>query len=145
MQESASDPDNYFHRIVIGDGISTYYYDLLSEQEAKVWQKTGEGTTTRFRRTKPPEKIIFWNKSGILLSKYLPSGTTISGSYYASIIEWLYYTIVEKHGGKVVLLLHDNVPVDKSNVVQATIRKGDFVELNHSVYSPDIAPSDCQI
>ena len=41
-----------------------------------------------------------------------------------------------------VLLLHDNAPVHKSNVVQATIRQAGFAELNHPAYSPDIAPTD---
>ena len=53
--------------------------------------------------------------------------------------------IVKKHGGKVsdgVMLLHDNVPVHKSNIVQTAIRKVGFVKSNDPVYSPDIAPSD---
>ena len=33
------------------------------------------------------------------------------------------------------------LPVHKCNIVQAAIRKAGFVELNHSVYSLDIAPS----
>ena len=53
--------------------------------------------------------------------------------------------ILGKRRGKVsdgVPLLHDNDPVRKCNIVQTAIRKTDFVELNHSAYSPDIAPSD---
>ena len=41
-----------------------------------------------------------------------------------------------------MLLLHDNVLVHKSNIVQAAIRQTGLVELNHPAYSPDIAPSD---
>ena len=58
-------------------------------------------------------------------------------------IERLHCAIVEKHRGKVsheVLLLHDNAPVHKSNIVQAAILA--FVDLNHPAYSPDIASSD---
>ena len=44
--------------------------------------------------------------------------------------------------GHRVLLLHDNAPVHKCNVVHAAIGKAGFVELNTPVYSPDIAPSD---
>ena len=64
--------------------------------------------------------IIFWNKYGSLLTEYLPRGATISDPYYASTIEGLRYAILEKGHGKVsggVLLLHDNAPVDKCNVV----------------------------
>ena len=48
---------------------------------------------------------------GVLLTEYLPRGTTINGLYYASMIERLRSVIVEKGRGKVsggVVLLHDN-------------------------------------
>ena len=89
--------------------------------------------------------IIFRNKDGVLLTKYLPRGTTISGPCYASIIERLHSVIVEKGRGKVnheVLLLHDNAPTYKYKIVHAAIRQVGFIELNHQAYSPDIAPSD---
>jgi hypothetical protein len=81
--------------------------------------------------------VIFWDKDGVLLTEYLQRGTTINGPYYASIIERLRSVILEKRRGKVnrgVLLLHDNAPVYKSNIVQAAIRQAVFVELNHPVY-----------
>ena len=52
---------------------------------------------------------------------------------------------MEKGPGKVsrgVLLLHDNAPIDKCKIVQAAILQAGFIELNHSVCSPDIASSD---
>ena len=75
----------------------------------------------------------------------MPGGTTISGSYYASIIERLHCAIFEKRRGKLsdgMLLLHDNASIHKCNIVQTAIRKVDFVELNYSGYCPDIAASD---
>ena len=89
--------------------------------------------------------IIFWDKDGVLLTEYLPRGTMINGPCYAPIIERLRSAIVEKGRGKVshgVLLLHDNAPIGKCNVVQAAIRQVGFIELNHCAYSPDIAQSD---
>ena len=148
LQESKVNPDSYFDRIVTGDETWVYYYDLFSQQEAKIWKKPGEETPIRLRRARPAEKIImviFWDKYGILLTEYLPRGTTIGCSDYALIIERLHCAILEKRRGKVshgVLLLHDNAPVHKYNIVQAAIRKAGFVELNHPSYSPDIAPSD---
>ena len=88
--------------------------------------------------------IIFWGKNGVLLTDYLPRRTTINGPYYASIIERLRPVILEKRRGKVSrgVLLHDNAPIHKCNIVQATIRQAGFIELNHPAYSPVIAPSD---
>ena len=89
--------------------------------------------------------IIFWDKDDVLLTHYLPRGTTINGPCYASIVERLCSVIVKKGRGKVshgVLLLHGNTPIHKCKIVQAAIRQVDFIELNHPAYSPDIAPSD---
>ena len=89
--------------------------------------------------------MIFWDKGGVLLTKYLPRGTTINVPCYASVIKRLRSVIVEKGRSKVshgVLLLHDNASIHKSNIVQATIRQASFIELNHWAYSPDIAPTD---
>ena len=115
---------------------------------ASVNKKPDEETPTPLRRTRPAEKImmiIFWDRYGILLTEYLPGGTTICGSYYASITERLCSAILEKCRGKVsdgVLLLHDNALIHKYNIVQAAIRKAAFIELNDRAYSPDIALSD---
>ena len=52
---------------------------------------------------------------------------------------------MEKRRGKVShggLLLRDNAPIYKCNIVQATIRQAGFIELNHLVYSLDIAPTN---
>ena len=85
--------------------------------------------------------VIFWDKYSILLTEYLPHETTISGPYYAALINRLRCAILEKHHDKVshgVLLLHDNAPFHKCNIVQTTIQKAGFVELIRPVYSPDI-------
>ena len=116
--------------------------------EAKVWKRLGEQTPTRLGQERLAGKImmiIFWDKDGVLFTEYVPRGTTINDSCYAPIIERLCSVIVEKWRGKVshgVLLLHDNAPIGKCNVVQAALRQVGFIELDHCAYSPDIAQSD---
>ena len=58
LQKSEVNPNNYFDCIVTGDGIWVYYYDPLSEQEAKIWKKRSEETSTRLRRTRLAEMIM---------------------------------------------------------------------------------------
>ena len=148
LQESEADPANFLGRIVTGDESWVYHYDPLNQLEAKAWKKPEERTPTRPRRQRSTRKVmmtIFWDRDGVLLTDYLTQGNTINGLYYASLIERLRSAILEKRRGKVsrgVLLLHDNAPVHKSNVVQAAIRQAGFAELNHPAYSPDIAPTD---
>ena len=68
--------------------------------------------------------IIFWDKDGVLLTEYPQSKATSNSSCYASIIERLRSVIVGKRCGKVsrgILLLHDNAPIHKCNIVQTAI------------------------
>ena len=105
-----------------------HHYDPLSQLEAKVWKRTCEQTPTRLHQERLARKImmiIFWDKDGVLLTEYLPRRITINGPCYALIIERLHSVIVEKWCGKVshgVLLLYDNIPIDKCKIVQAAIR-----------------------
>ena len=148
LQENKVNSANFFHSIVIGDEFWIHHYDPLSQLEAKVWKRLGEQTPTRLRQGRSAGKIMminFLDKDGVLLTEYLPRGTTINGPCYASVIERLRSAIVEKRRGEVsrgVLLLHDNNPIHKCKFVQAAMRKAGFIELNHLARSPDITPTD---
>ena len=65
--------------------------------------------------------------------------------YYADLLHKLHLAIKEKRRGKltqVPLLLHDNAPVHRSHVGQATTLEFGFEEMHHPPYSPDLAPND---
>ena len=89
--------------------------------------------------------IVFWDKRWCFSHRV---SATINGPSDASIIERLRSVIVEKGRGKVlreVVLLYDNAPIDKCNIVQAAIRQVDFIELNHGAYSLYIASPDSHL
>ena len=149
LQESEVNSVNFFDCIVTGDEFWIHHYDPLSQLEARIWKRPGEQTPIRLHQegsTGNMMMIIFCSKDNVLFTECLPRRTTINGLYYPSTIEWLSPVILEKGHGKVshgvLLLLHDNASVHKCNIVQAAIRHPDFIEMNHSVYSPDISPSD---
>ena len=116
-----------------------YHYDPLNQEGAKGWKKSDEEIAARLRRTSPTEKIImviFWDdiwyssKQNIFwmeLRSAVPS--------YASMIDRLRCTIVEKGGGNVAVVVDSNAPVDKCNFVHTAIGKSGFVELNDPAYS----------
>jgi len=75
----------------------------------------------------------------------LPPKKTITGQYYAELTCKLRDANKWKHHGKLsfrVWLLHNNAPVHKSLVAQQAVSYCGFVQLNHSIYSLDHAPSD---
>ena len=90
LQQSEVNLAKFFDCIVTGDESWIHHYDLLSQLEAKVWKRLDEQTPTRLRQERSARKImmmIFWDKDDVLLTEYLPRGTTINGPCYASVIE----------------------------------------------------------
>ena len=148
LQESEVNPDNFFDSIVTGDESWIHHYDLLSQLEAKVWKRLGEQTPTGLRQERSAGKImmiIFWDKDGVLLTEYLPRGTTIDGPCYASIIQRLRSVTVGKRCAK--LAVECCFFMTTPPFISATLFKLLFdrlASLNFIIpaYSPDIAPSD---
>ena len=106
LQQSKGNPVNFLDCIVTGDEFWIHHYDLLSQLEAKVWKRLGEQTPIRLHQERSAGRtmmMIFWNKDGVLLTEYLPRGSTINGPCYASIIERLRSVIVEKDAVKLAV------------------------------------------
>jgi hypothetical protein len=85
---------------------------------------------------------------GILLIDYLEKGKSITGVYYASLLDKLKAEIVTKrpHLKKKKVLLHqDNAPVHTSVVAMSKIPELQFELIDHPPYSPDLATSDFSI
>ena len=145
LQQREVNSAKFCDSIVTGDESWIHHYDPLSHLEAKVWKRPGEQAPTLLSQERSAGKImmiIFWEEDNVLLTDYLPRGTTINGLCYASIIERLRSVIVEQGRGKVshgVLLLRDNATIYKCNIVQAAIRQAGLIELNHPAYSSEIA------
>ena len=89
---------------------------------------------------------VFWDSQGVLLEHYLERGTTVNSVGYSEMLSTeLKPAIRTKHRGLLlscVLLLHDNArPHTAIHTLQTLVKLG-FTVLEHSAYSPDLAPSD---
>ena len=103
-----------------------------------------------FRVQKSAGKVlasIFWDQDGILVTDYLPKGHTVNAEYYSSLLVQLKAILKEKHRmvTKVVLFLRDNAPAHRALATQKKLAYLGFQCLDHSPYSPDLAPSDCDL
>ena len=90
LQQNVVNPANFFDSIVTGNEFWIHHYDPPSQLEVMIWKRLDEQTPTGLSQERSAGKImmmIFWDKDGGLLTKYLPRGTTINGPCYASIIE----------------------------------------------------------
>ncbi|CAK1596485.1 unnamed protein product [Parnassius mnemosyne] len=60
-------------------------------------------------------------------------------------LQWVREAIVQKRRGKLtrgVLFLQDNAPVHTAHVARQALKDTGFSEIDHPLYSPDLAPSD---
>lgn len=148
LELCGDEPAQILERIVTGDETWVHHFEPESKQESMQWHKKGTPPPKKFKVSESAGKLmatVFWDCEGILLIDYKEKGRSITGEYYAAILEKLKEAIKEKRRGKLtkgVLLLQDNAPVHKSRVAMAALHKHGFQSIVHPPYSPDLAPSD---
>jgi len=143
------DPNDFLSWLVTMDETLSYHYDPETKRHPMEWRDSGSPRTKKSEYKNPLEKFsprFFWGQDGILLIEYLPKGQTINSEYYSSLLVQL-KGVLKKNAcrGKVikgVLSLHDNAPAHRALAIQKKHCYLGYQYLDHSSYSPDLAPSD---
>ena len=76
---------------------------------------------------------------------FLSKRSTITGVYYANLLDQLGTAIRKKRHGKPskgVLMQQDNARAHTCKVAMDAVERNEYELIPHSVYSPDLAPSD---
>ena len=79
------------------------------------------------------------------MSDFLPKRSTITGVYYANLLDQLRTTIHEKRRCKIskgVVLQQDNARVHTCKVAMDPVERNGCELIPHPAYWPDLAPSD---
>ena len=99
------------------------------------------------------DAIICWqgdghsilDANGVIRLDFLPKRSTITGVYYANLLDQLRTAIREKCQGKFskgVLLQQDNARVHICKVAMDAVERNGYELIPHPAYSPNLAPSD---
>jgi len=148
LSRMTQDPTDFWRRFVTVDETWIHQYTPESRQATRVWTASDERPPTLVRTatsTKKTLATVFWDMHGILLIDYMPTGSTITGEYYARLLDQLKHAIVTKRPGlqrKKVLIHQDNAPAHTSCVAMAKVAEWGFEIVEHLAYSADLAPSD---
>ena len=89
--------------------------------------------------------IVFCGAKGVIMLDFLPKRSTITGVYYANLLDQLRTVIREKRRGKLsigVLLQQDNARVPNCKVAMDAVERNGYELIPHPACSPDLAPSD---
>ena len=88
---------------------------------------------------------VFWEAKGVIMLDFLPKRSTITGVYYANLLDQLRTAIREKRRGKLskgVLLQQDNARVPSWKIAMDAVERNRYEWIPHPAYSPDLAPSN---
>ena len=87
---------------------------------------------------------VFLDAKGVIMLDFLPKRSTITGVYYANLLDQLRTAIREKAevNSKGVLLQQDNAGVHTCKVAMDAVERNGYELIPHPAYSPDQAPSD---
>ena len=86
---------------------------------------------------------VFWDAEGVIMLDFLPKRSTITGVYYANLLDQLRTAIREKRLGKLskgVLLQQDNARVHTCKVAMDAVERNGYELIPYPAYSPDLAP-----
>lgn len=139
---------DFLRRFITMDETWVHYHTPESKRQSAEWLERHEIRPKRPKDQRSAGKVlasIFWDAHGIIFIDYLQKGTTVTGEYYAALLDKLNDEIKHKrpHLAKKKVLYHqDNAPSHTSLKAMAKLDQLRFQLVAHPPYSPDLAPSD---
>ena len=139
--------DDFLLRLVIEDETWVHYYEPENKTQSCQWVGPGSPRPKKFKVASAGKVMatVFWDAKGVIILDFLPKRSTITGVYYANLLDQLKTGISEKGRGKLskgVLLQQDNARVHTCKVAMDAVERKGYELIPHPAYSPDLAPSD---
>lgn len=140
--------NEFMRRFITVDETWIHHYTPETKEQSKQWIASGEPAPKKAKAVLSANKVmatVFWDARGIIHIDYLQKGKTITGEYYANLLDHFNKVLMEKrpHLTKKKILFHqDNARVHTCAIAMAKFHELHYELLSHPPYSPDLAPCD---
>ena len=140
--------DDFLLRLVTVDETLVHYYEPENKAQSCQWVGPGSPKPKKFKTQPSTGKVmaaVLWDAKGVIMLDFLPKRSTITGVYYANLLDQLRTAIGEKRRSKLskgVLLQQDNARVHTCKVAMDAVERNGYELIPHPAYSPDLAPSN---
>ena len=143
-----SKEDDFLSRLVTVDETWVHYYEPENKAQSGQWVGPGSPRQKKFKTQSSAGKLmatVFWDAQGVIMLDFLAKKSTITGAYYANLLDQLSPAIREKCRGKLskgILLQQDNAGVHTCKIAMDAVERNGYELIPQQAYSPDLAPSD---